>query len=155
MDENNRKIKQLETLVRLKELKRNKSARKLIDANKQLKLAQTKLSSAEAKYQLLIEMQRKMRQVGSPINPLFYTHQFDAVDSAKISMDREAINWRDKKEDRSLKVAHLTQNFRQLDVARSALLQAINDYDKALEKREIELCFEQQSKNQELEEGWR
>lgn len=144
MDDRKEKIAQLETLVRLKELKRNKSARKLKDANKQLNLAQNKLSVAESRYQLILEVQRNMRQTGRPINPLYYVHQFDAADSAKDLMDRTELDWKKTKENRSALLAELTQEYRQLDVARNACSQAIGEYIKELDKKEMDDCYEQQ-----------
>jgi hypothetical protein len=146
------KIKQLKSLTRLRQLERDKSAKKLASANQELKQAKDEMLTAEARYQLILEMQRKIRQAGRAINPLYYNHQFEAADVAKFYMDKTTSEWKEIKAYKSAVLADFTQDHCQLDVARNAVHQAINEHYKLLEKNAMDDSIDQQSQKSQTQQ---
>lgn len=147
------KIRQLKSLVRLRQLQHDKSAKKLAIANVELAEAKEIMQVSQARYQLVVEMQRKFRQTGSSINPFYYSHQLDAADAAKHFLDDSVTNWHHAKDNKSILLNDFSLHHCQLNVAQNAEASAIAEYYRLQEQCLLDDCYDQQSKkiNQRME----
>lgn len=144
---NKDKIRQLKSLVRLRQLQHDKSAKKLAVANMELTEAKDAVLVSQARYQLVVEMQRKFRQTGFAINPLYYSHQLDAADTAKHFLDESVAQWNQAKINKSATLNNFSLHHCQLNVARNAKAAAIAEYCMLQEQSLLNDCSDQQSKS--------
>ena len=149
---NTHKIRQLKSLVRLRQLQHDKSAKKLAVANMELTEAKEAVLVSQARYQLVVEMQRKFRQTGLAINPLYYSHQLAAADTAKHFLDESVTKWNQAKVNRSASLNDFSLHHCQLDIAQNAKASAIAEYCALQEQSLLNDCSDQQSKAQPLAE---
>lgn len=143
---NELKIRQLKSLARLRQLQRDKSAKKLAIANMELTEAKENMLVSQARYQLVVEMQRKFRQMGYSINPLYYSHQLDAADTAKHFLDDSVTKWHHAKNNKSILLNNFSLHHCQLNVAQSAEASAVTEYYRFQEQCLLNDCYDQQSK---------
>jgi hypothetical protein len=143
---NPHKIRQLKSLVRFRQLQQDKSAKKLAVANMELAEAREAVQVSQARYQLVVEMQRKFRQAGFAINPLSYNHQLDAADTAKHFLDESVAIWNQAKMNKSASLNDFSLRHCQLNVAQNAKASAIAEYRALQEKSLLNDCSDQQSK---------
>lgn len=150
---NSHKIRQLTSLVRLRQLQHDKSAKLLAIANMELLEAKENMLVAQARYQLVLEMQRKFRQTGIPIDPLYYGNHLEAADSAKQYLDESITEWQVAQNNKSDQLNEFSLHYCQLDVARNAEGAAKIEYQKKCEQALLDDCYDQQSKmnNQQME----
>lgn len=148
MTDEKEKLNQLKMLIRLKELQKNKSGKKLSNEIKLLKKAQEKMLNAESRYQLILEMQRNMRNVGRTISPLYYMNQFEAADVAKAIMDEKTDYWNERKLEKLAALNEFAQRHCQLNVALNAAVQAADECQKLEEQNLINDSHDQQVRNQ-------
>ena len=144
---NTHKIRQLKSLVRLRQLQHDKSAKRLAVANMELTEAKEAMLISQARYQLVVEMQRKFRQTGSAINPLYYSHQLDAADTAKHFLDESITKWNQAKINKSASLNNFSFHYCQLNVAQNARTSAIAEYFALQEQCLLNDCSDQQSKS--------
>lgn len=144
---NTHKIRQLKSLVRLRQLQHDKSAKKLAIANMELTEAKEAVLVSQARYQLVVEMQRKFRQAGFAINPLYYSHQLDAADTAKHFFDESVAQWNQAKMNKSASLNDFSLHYCQLNVAQNAKVSAIAEYCALQEQGLLNECSDQQSKS--------
>lgn len=144
---NTHKIRQLKSLVRLRQLQHDKSAKKLAIANMELTEAKEAMLVSQARYQLVVEMQRKFRQAGFAINPLYYSHQLDAADTAKHFLDESITKWNEAKFIKSASLNDFSLHHCQLNVAQNAKAVAITEYCALHEQSLLDDCSDQQSKS--------
>ncbi len=144
---NKDKIRQLKSLVRLRQLQHDKSAKKLAIANMELADAKESVLVSQARYQLVIEMQRKFRQAGFAINPLYYSHQLDAADTAKHFFDESVAQWNQAKINKSASLNDFSLHYCQLNVAQNAKAAALVEYFALQEQSLLHDCSDQQSKS--------
>lgn len=140
------KIRQLKSLVRLRKLQHDKSAKKLAIANREVTEAKETMLVSQARYQLVVEMQRKFRQTGYSINPLYYSHQLDAADTAKHFLDDSVTKWHHAKNNKSTLLNDFSLHYCQLNVAQNAQASAITEYYRLQEQCLLDDCYDQQSK---------
>ena len=146
------KIRQLKSLVRLRQLQHDKSVKQLAIANMELAEAKENMLVSQARYQLVLEMQRKFRQVGHSIDPLYYGNHLEAADTAKHFFDESITEWQAARDHKSSQLNEFSLHHCQLDVARNAETSAKNEYQQIREQALLDDCYDQQSKmnNQQM-----
>ncbi len=147
------KIRQLKSLVRLRQLQHDKSAKQLAVANMELMEAKENMLVSQARYQLVLEMQRKFRQTGHSIDPLYYGNHLEAADTAKHYLDESITEWQVARDNKSNQLNKFSLHHCQLDVARNAENAAKIEYQQMQEQVLLDDCYDQQSKmsNQQME----
>lgn len=75
-----RKLRQMESLLRLRELEKTQLAAELAAANKREASAALSAQQAKARFHLATELQRRLRSNGQSIDPVLYGLQLSATD---------------------------------------------------------------------------
>ena len=80
MDSGHRKLRQIQSLLRLRELQKTQLAVELAAANERESTAAKSAQQAQARYRLATELQRRQRSNGQSIDPVLYGLQLSAAD---------------------------------------------------------------------------
>lgn len=83
MDNDQRKLRQLQSLLRLRELQKSQLAIELAAANKRESSAAHSAQQAKARFHLATELQRRQRSDGQSIDPVLYGMQLAATELVK------------------------------------------------------------------------
>ncbi len=137
------KVRQLKSLVRLRQLQHDKSASRLAIANMELAKAKENMLASQARYQLMLEIQRRFRQAGHLIDPLWYGNHLEAADTAKHLMDESIADWQSAKDYRLNQMNDFSLRHNQLNVARNAETSAKTEYQQKQERTMLDDCYDQ------------
>lgn len=86
MDNGRRKLRQMQSLLRLRELQKTQLAIELAAANERESSAARSAQQAKARYHLATELQRRQRANGQSIDPVMYGMQLSATDLVRDTL---------------------------------------------------------------------
>lgn len=128
MDSGHRKLRQIQSLLRLRELQKTQLAVELAAANERETLAAKGAQQAQARYRLATELQRRQRANGQSIDPVLYGLQLSAADLVKdVFVSKTRHHESTKAEQRQAK-----QNFADAHAAKRVAEEAVGKMQKAI-----------------------